>query len=435
VRTLATTEFSQEQIDRLMGTDALTPYTINNAFSLKNAQTSLREEDLASYLRIPLFTVGEATFQLIFCSNIAGTFTGELLGKLLRLTRPLGEELRDGFMDSGDVRAPEHIGSPMGSAVERLRAMRGMHELFTRIEQAAATDCTVLILGETGTGKELVADAVRELSARAGRPFVKVNCGAINEQLIDSELFGHERGAFTGASNQKIGLFEMADQGTLFIDEIGEMSPLIQTKLLRVLQEQRFMRVGGTAEIKSRFRLIAATNRDLWKEVREKRFRQDLLYRISVVPLLLPPLRERKQDILPLVDAFIRHSSQRYGKTIFPLSPEQKQALVDYSWPGNVRELKNIIERAVILCEQGASLHFHFDQANMEPFFSSQAGDGGILADTPTLEQLEERYLRKIMAMTRGRVRGEHGAAALLHMKIPTLYAKLRKFSIPCGKR
>lgn len=134
-------------------------------------------------------------------------------------------------------------------------------------------------------------------------------------------------------------------------------------------------------------------------------------------------------------DAFLRHSSQRYGKTIFPLSPEQKQALVDYSWPGNVRELKNIIERAVILCEQGASLHFHFDQANMEPFFSSQAGDGGILADTPTLEQLEERYLRKIMAMTRGRVRGEHGAAALLHMKIPTLYAKLRKFSIPCGKR
>ena len=162
VRTLATTEFSQEQIDLLMGTDALTPYTINNAFSLKNAQTSLREEDLASYLRIPLFTVGEATFQLIFCSNIAGTFTGELLGKLLRLTRPLGEELRDGFMDSGDVRAPEHIGSPMGSAVERLRAMRGMHELFTRIEQAAATDCTVLILGETGTGKELVADAVRD---------------------------------------------------------------------------------------------------------------------------------------------------------------------------------------------------------------------------------------------------------------------------------
>ena len=238
VRTLATTEFSQEQIDLLMGTDALTPYTINNAFSLKNAQTSLREEDLASYLRIPLFTVGEATFQLIFCSNIAGTFTGELLGKLLRLTRPLGEELRDGFMDSGDVRAPEHIGSPMGSAVERLRAMRGMHELFTRIEQAAATDCTVLILGETGTGKELVADAVRELSARAGRPFVKVNCGAINEQLIDSELFGHERGAFTGAYGAHAGYFESANGGTIFLDEIGDLPLPLQARMLRVLDQR-----------------------------------------------------------------------------------------------------------------------------------------------------------------------------------------------------
>ena len=310
----------------------------------------------------------------------------------------------------------------------------GLNTLLNEAKYAAVTDVPILLWGETGVGKEIMARHIHRLSGRQG-PFIAVHPASMVESLFESEFFGHERGAFTGASNQKIGLFEMADQGTLFIDEIGEMSPLIQTKLLRVLQEQRFMRVGGTAEIKSRFRLIAATNRDLWKEVREKRFRQDLLYRISVVPLLLPPLRERKQDILPLVDAFIRHSSQRYGKTIFPLSPEQKQALVDYSWPGNVRELKNIIERAVILCEQGASLHFHFDQANMEPFFSSQAGDGGILADTPTLEQLEERYLRKIMAMTQGRVRGEHGAAALLHMKIPTLYAKLRKFSIPCGKR
>ena len=310
----------------------------------------------------------------------------------------------------------------------------GLNTLLNEAKYAAVTDVPILLWGETGVGKEIMARHIHRLSGRQG-PFIAVHPASMVESLFESEFFGHERGAFTGASNQKIGLFEMADQGTLFIDEIGEMSPLIQTKLLRVLQEQRFMRVGGTAEIKSRFRLIAATNRDLWKEVREKRFRQDLLYRISVVPLLLPPLRERKQDILPLVDAFIRHSSQRYGKTIFPLSPEQKQALVDYSWPGNVRELKNIIERAVILCEQGASLHFHFDQANMEPLFSSQAGDGGILADTPTLEQLEERYLRKIMAMTQGRVRGEHGAAVLLHMKIPTLYAKLRKFSIPCGKR
>ena len=309
----------------------------------------------------------------------------------------------------------------------------GLHSLLNEAKYAAVTDVPVLLWGETGVGKEVMARHIHRLSGRQG-PFIAVHPASMVESLFESEFFGHERGAFTGASNQKIGLFEMADQGTLFIDEIGEMSPLIQTKLLRVLQEQRFMRVGGTAEISSRFRLIAATNRDLWKEVREKRFRQDLLYRISVVPLLLPPLRERKQDILPLVDAFIRHSSQRYGKTIPPLSPEQKKTLVDYPWPGNVRELKNIIERAVILCEQGASLHFHFGRASAEPSFPNPARDDGILADMPTLEQLEERYLRKIMAMTQGRVRGEHGAAALLHMKIPTLYAKLRKFSIPCGK-
>lgn len=310
----------------------------------------------------------------------------------------------------------------------------GLHALLSEAKYAAVTDVPILIWGETGVGKEVMARHIHRLSGRQG-PFIAVHPASMVESLFESEFFGHERGAFTGASHQKIGLFEMADQGTLFIDEIGEMSPLIQTKLLRVLQEQRFMRVGGTVEITSRFRLIAATNRDLWKEVRESRFRQDLLYRISVVPLLLPPLRERKEDILPLVDAFIRHSSQRYGKTISPLSPEQKRALLGYSWPGNVRELKNIIERAVILCERGAPLHLHFGRGKSAgPAFSPQEGDGDILADTPTLEQLEERYLRKIMARTQGRVRGESGAAALLHMKIPTLYAKLRKFSIPCGK-
>lgn len=179
----------------------------------------------------------------------------------------------------------------------------GLNTLLNEAKYAAVTDVPILLWGETGVGKEIMARHIHRLSGRQG-PFIAVHPASMVESLFESEFFGHERGAFTGASNQKIGLFEMADQGTLFIDEIGEMSPLIQTKLLRVLQEQRFMRVGGTAEIKSRFRLIAATNRDLWKEVREKRFRQDLLYRISVVPLLLPPLRERKQDILPLVDAF-----------------------------------------------------------------------------------------------------------------------------------
>ena len=283
-----------------MGTDALTPYTINNAFSLKNAQTSLREEDLASYLRIPLFTVGEATFQLIFCSNIAGTFTGELLGKLLRLTRPPGGGTRaTASSDSGDVRAPEHIGSPMGSAVERLRAMRGMHELFTRIEQAAATDCTVLILGETGTGKELVADAVREVSARAGRPFVKVNCGAINEQLIDSELFGRERGAFAGAYGAHAGYFESANGGTIFLDEIGDLPLPLQARMLRVLDRREIRRIGGARPVALDIRVIAATHRDLVSMIRQGRFREDLWYRLNVCVLARSAPARSPQTISP----------------------------------------------------------------------------------------------------------------------------------------
>ena len=354
VRTLATTEFSQEQIDLLMGTDALTPYTINNAFSLKNAQTSLREEDLASYLRIPLFTVGEATFQLIFCSNIAGTFTGELLGKLLRLTRPLGEELRDGFMDSGDVRAPEHIGSPMGSAVERLRAMRGMHELFTRIEQAAATDCTVLILGETGTGKELVADAVRELSARAGRPFVKVNCGAINEQLLDSELFGHERGAFTGAYGAHAGYFESANGGTIFLDEIGDLPLPLQARMLRVLDQREIRRIGGARPVALDIRVIAATHRDLVSLIQQGRFREDLWYRLNVCVLRVPPLRAHRSDIPSLAQFFLVAKSRAMGVSSPPaLTPEQAEKLCQHNWPGNVRELEHLMERLLVQLKGG----------------------------------------------------------------------------------
>lgn len=249
VRTLATTNFTQDQINLLMGSDSLRPYTINNAFMLKNIQTSLREEDLASYLRIPLFTVGEATFQLIFCSNIANTFSKELVDKLLQLTAPLGECLRQDFMNNGDLRPAERIGNPGGSAATRLRATKGMHDLYIQLEQAASTDCTVLILGETGTGKELVANAVQELSLRSSRPFVKVNCGAINEQLVDSELFGHERGAFTGAYGAHTGYFEAANGGTIFLDEIGDLPLSMQARLLRVLDQREISKVGSARSV------------------------------------------------------------------------------------------------------------------------------------------------------------------------------------------
>ncbi len=307
-----------------------------------------------------------------------------------------------------------------------------MRRLLSHGRQIGATDAPVLILGETGVGKELLAHYIHDCSGRTG-PFVPVHPASIPDGLFESEFFGHEKGAFTGAIRQKIGLFELADQGTLFIDEVGEIPPLIQTKLLRVLQDQRFMRLGGTREILSRFRLVAATNRDLWKEVREGRFREDLLYRISVAPLTIPPLRERKQDIPGLVQAFIEHFARRHDKHPLPLSPEQQRRLCEYDWPGNVRELKNEIERAVILNNAGqldfvlgASPAAHQPADRPSPFLET-------VADVPTLSELEERYLRHIMERTEGRVRGPSGAETLLRMKRSTLYAKLKKYGIPCG--
>ena len=318
----------------------------------------------------------------------------------------------------------------------------GLHDLLLQAASGAVTDVPILICGETGTGKELMARHIHTASGRPG-PFIPVHPAGMVESLFESEFFGHERGAFTGALKQKIGLFEMADQGTLFIDEIGEMSPLVQTKLLRVLQERRFMRVGGTRELHSRFRLIAATNRDLWQEVRERRFRQDLLYRIAVFPLTLPPLRRRKQDILPLTNAFIRHFARRYGKTVPPLSETQAGELLAYAWPGNIRELRSLVERAVIL-HRGGGLPLLF---GLHGGPAAAAGDkeggqaqpslpeGPVAPENlPTLEEAEALYLRRVMRLAKGRVRGEGGAAALLRMKIPTLYAKLRRYGIACGR-
>lgn len=308
----------------------------------------------------------------------------------------------------------------------------GLHDLLVQASSAAVTDVPILLYGETGVGKEVVARHIHMTSGRQG-PFIPVHPASMVENLFESEFFGHERGAFTGALRQKTGLLEIADQGTLFIDEIGEMSPLVQTKLLRVLQEQRFMRVGGTSEIRSRFRLISATNRDLWQEAREQRFRQDLLYRIAVVPLHLPPLRQRPQDILPLANAFVSHFAQRYGKHIEPLGSAHAEQLLAYDWPGNVRELRSLIERAVILHRGGGlRLLFGFSDDATEKNFLSSPGEG-FPETLPTLEEVEVLHLRKAMRLSGGRVRGPGGAAELLRMKVPTLYAKLRRHGIACG--
>lgn len=224
---------------------------------------------------------------------------------------------------------------------------------LAQVERVAVTDSTVLVLGETGTGKELIARAIHNISPRCGRPFVKINCAAIPLDLLESELFGHERGAFTGAISQRIGRFELADTGTLFLDEIGDLPLSLQPKLLRVLQEQEFERLGSSTTQRVDVRLVTATHRDLTELVRQNRFRLDLFYRLHVVPIHLPPLRERRKDIAALVTHFVELHSRRMGKRIVQVPPETMKAFKSYSWPGNIRELQNLVERAVIMSNDG----------------------------------------------------------------------------------
>jgi two-component system, NtrC family, response regulator AtoC len=233
---------------------------------------------------------------------------------------------------------------------------RKITELMKFVYKVAASEATtILIQGESGTGKDLVAKAIHYHSSRAEKPFVAINCSAIPETLMEAELFGHEKGAFTDAKAMKKGLFEVADGGTLFLDEIGELSPLLQAKLLRVLEDQVIRRVGGVRDIQTDVRVIAASNRDLEREVREGRFRQDLFYRLAIIAIHLPPLRERKDDVLPLVDFFLAYYNRKFRKSVQGLSEETRRLLTNYDWPGNVRELKNALERAMIL-EEGNSL-------------------------------------------------------------------------------
>lgn len=354
--------------------------------------------------------------------DIARLFAAELRS-CLRI-----ESVRDKEISNQCARFKTIVSSQEDNEM-RLIIGDGLNDIMQGARRVSATDIPILLWGETGVGKEVMARQVHQLSECPG-PFIAVHPASMPETLFESEFFGYERGAFTGAAKQKIGLFELADQGTLFIDEIGEISPLIQTKLLRVLQERRFMRVGGTQEIYSHFRLVAATNRDLWQEVREGRFREDLLYRISVVPLKIPALRERRQDIMPLAAAFIDYFSRRYGKTPHPLTEAQQRLLYEYDWPGNIRELKNVLERAVILCEQGGVMHFDFPTTRKQQTQNTDNPVNDIFASLPTVDKLEEHYLRYVMEQTQGHVLGDKGAAALLNMKQTTLYAKLRKYGI-----
>jgi formate hydrogenlyase transcriptional activator len=296
-----------------------------------------------------------------------------------------------------------------------------LESVLEQVEQVAPTDSTVLIQGETGTGKELIARAIHNLSARCGRPFIKLNCAAIPFDLLESELFGHEKGAFTGAIAQKVGRFELADKGTLFLDEVGDIPPALQPKLLRVLQEQEFERLGSTRTHQVDVRLVAATNRNLVDMVKRSEFRSDLYYRLNVFPIPLPPLRERREDIPALVEHFVEIYVRRMAKQIEHIPPETMSALVSYQWPGNIRELQNFIERSVILTS-GNVLR--------PPLASLKRAAEAESLGAITLEDAEREHIRKTLEQTRWVVAGPNGAAARLGIKRSTLYFRMQKLGI-----
>jgi formate hydrogenlyase transcriptional activator len=328
------------------------------------------------------------------------------------------------------VGAFENLGSSDQVSYERrfeqlIGNSPGLEEVLEQVERVAPTDSAVLIQGETGTGKELIARAIHNISSRCGRSFVKLNCAAIPLDLLESELFGHERGAFTGAIAQRTGRFELADKGTLFLDEVGDIPLALQPKLLRVLQEQEFERLGGTRTHRVDVRLVAATNRDLPEMVKRGEFRSDLYYRLNVFPILLPSLRARREDIPVLVTHFAEIFGRRVGRQIEHIPPETMSALSSYQWPGNIRELQNLIERAVILSKDGVL-------PNPLPAAGTQTV-GNYPAAT-TLRDSERALILNTLEGVGWVVGGSKGAAAKLGLKRTTLICKMQKLGIfrPC---
>ncbi|MCA9422904.1 MAG: sigma 54-interacting transcriptional regulator, partial [Nitrospira sp.] len=321
----------------------------------------------------------------------------------------------------------QHFGQILGNSPALVNVLRDM-------QQVADTETTVLILGETGTGKEVMARTIHANSRRRDHPFVKVNCAAIPPTLIESEFFGHEQGAFTGAMKKREGRFSLADGGTIFLDEIGDLPLDLQGKLLRVLQEGEFEPVGSSRTKKVNTRVLAATNRDLQKEVQARNFREDLYYRLNVFPIHLPPLRERGQDVALLAEIFVRHFARRMGRTVAPLSPDALRQLTSYQWPGNVRELENVIERAVITAQNG---QLNFDRAIPGVKEKSSATHESLKQESTTcirtiqeIQDLERQNILLALEQSGWKVSGEKGAARLLGMNASTLASRMKALGI-----
>ena len=296
-----------------------------------------------------------------------------------------------------------------------------INKVLEKIKQVADTEATVLIVGETGVGKELVARAIHRLSSRRDKPFISVQLSSLSESLMPSELFGHEKGSFTGATQRRIGRFELADGGTLFLDEIGDASEEIQIRLLRILQTRQFERVGGTEKLTSNFRLITATNRNLAQEIKNGKFRQDLYYRLNIFPILVPPLRERKEDVPMLAHHFLKINSEKVGKKINTISKQSMEKLIQYQWPGNVRELENVIERGVILSRD---IHFFLPEAELAENSDASSDTSGTLADN------ERRHILRTLEKTGWKISGAEGAAKLLDIPPSTLAFRMKKLGI-----
>ena len=336
-------------------------------------------------------------------------------------------QLSDQARRAGNELAGFELARELGPNETRFDGIIGQSSALRRVMQMVASvapgDSTVLLLGETGTGKELIARAIHNSSHRKSQGFVKLNCAAIPSGLLESELFGHERGAFTGAISQKIGRLELADQGSLFLDEIGDISLELQPKLLRVLQEREFERLGSTRTKRVDVRVIAATHRDLEGMILDKEFRSDLYYRLNVVPIFLPPLRKRPEDIPLLVQHFVRRFARKMGKAIEMISSETMDALKRYPWPGNIRELENIIERAVIL-SPGSVLRI----SNQD--LSTRISSGKHMDCLQTLEEVERNHILTMLKETHWILSGPTGAAARLGLNRSTLYFRMKKLGI-----
>jgi formate hydrogenlyase transcriptional activator len=327
------------------------------------------------------------------------------------------KQLKDRLQAEADyLKAEIKVNQAHGQVIGR---SQGIKKVLHGVEKVAPVDCTVLITGETGTGKELIAQEIHRMSARRDRLMVLVNCAALPSALVESELFGRERGAYTGALTSQVGRFEVANGSTIFLDEVGELSLEVQAKLLRVLQQGEFQRLGSPKLHKVNVRVMAATNRDLAAEVRKGRFREDLFYRLRVFPIELPPLRERLDDLPLLVFAFLEEFSTRMGKKITKVPRKAMEALQNHSWPGNIRELRNVIEHSVIL-SSGDMLKLSF------------LGDSPVRdVQLVTLAEAEREHILKTLESTAWRIKGPHGAAQRLDLQPSTLYSRMQKLGIP----